>query len=67
MQVRLLVMLALAALIVYAVRRLWPHVASDPRLRALLSGVGLQMLRVYLLRNGLPLLLRAVRYFRFFR
>ncbi len=66
-QLRLLFFLALAVLAVYVLRRLWLRGRGDPRLRYLLSGVGLQMLRIWLLRNGLTLLLRLVRSLRFFR
>lgn len=40
---------------------------ADPRLRVLLSGVGLNMLRLFLFRRFLPLLFRLVRTLRFFR
>ena len=67
MAVRLLLFAALVLLAVVVFRRLGPRLAANPRLRYLLSGVGLQVLRIYLLRSVLPLLLRAVRMLRFFR
>ena len=67
MQIRLLAVLLLVLLAVYAWRRLAPRLARDPRLRGLLSGVGVQLLRLYLLRTALPFALRALRWFRFLR
>jgi len=65
--VRVLLLAVLVMVVIYFLRRLAPRLAADPRLRRIFSGVGLQMLRVYLLRVGLPLLLRAFRMLRFFR
>ncbi len=54
-------------LAVYVLRRVARAAAANPRLRYLLSNVGYQVLRVFLLRNLLGFLLRAVRLLRFFR
>ena len=66
-QIRILFLLLLAALGAYIVWRLWQRARVDPRLRPMLTGVGLRLLLLYLLRRGLPLLLRALRGLRFFR
>ena len=65
--IRLLIVVLLVVLAIYLLRRILPRVLADPRLRYLLSGVGLQMLRVYLIRSALPFLWRVLRTFRFFR
>ncbi len=65
--IRLLILVLLVVLAIYLLRRILPRVLADPRLRYLLSGVGLQMLRVYLIRNALPFLWRVLRTLRFFR
>jgi hypothetical protein len=67
MQIRLLGLLLMVVLAVLAWRWLAPRLARDPRLRTLLSGMGLQLLRLYLLRTALPFALRAIRWLRFFR
>ncbi len=66
-QFRLLIVVLLVVLAIYLLRRILPRVLADPRLRYLLSGVGLQMLRVYLIRSALPILWRVLRTLRFFR
>lgn len=66
-QFRLLILVLLVVLAIYLLRRFLPRVLADPRLRYLLSGVGLQMLRVYLIRSALPFLWRVLRTLRFFR
>lgn len=66
-QFRLLILVLLVVLAIYLLRRILPRVLADPRLRYLLSGVGLQMLRVYLIRSALPFLWRVLRTLRFFR
>ncbi len=66
-QFRLLILVLLVVLAIYLLRRILPRVLADPRLRYLLSGVGLQMLRIYLIRNALPFLWRVLRTLRFFR
>ncbi len=70
--VRVLLLAVLVMVVIYFLRLLARRLAADPRLRRIFSGVGLQMLRVALLRGGLlrvglPLLLRAFRMLRFFR
>ncbi len=65
--IRLLILVLLVVLAIYLLRRILPRVLADPRLRYLLSGVGLQMLRVYLIRSALPFLWRVLRTLRFFR
>ncbi len=65
--IRLLIVVLLVVLAIYLLRRILPRVLADPRLRYLLSGVGLQMLRVYLIRSALPFLWRVLRTLRFFR
>ncbi|MCH9044963.1 MAG: hypothetical protein IIA40_02525 [SAR324 cluster bacterium] len=65
--IRLLILVLLVVLAIYLLRRILPRVLADPRLRYLLSGVGLQMLRVYLIRSALPFLWRLLRTLRFFR
>lgn len=68
MAVRVLLIAAALLLAVAFYRRVVaPRVAADPRLRQMLSGVGLRLLLITLLRTGLPMLLRAVRALRFFR
>lgn len=63
-----LAILALAVLgAIYLYRLLAPRIAADPRLRFLFSTVGLNVLRVYLLRRAVPFLLQAFRALRFFR
>lgn len=64
---RLIALAALLLLAWYIYRRLAPRIAADPRLRVILSGVGLRMLQIFLLRRALPLLWRAIRTLRFFR
>ena len=66
-QFRLLILVLLVVLAIYLLRRILPRVLANPRLRYLLSGVGLQMLRVYLIRSALPFLWRVLRTLRFFR
>jgi hypothetical protein len=52
---------------VYLARRLYLAGARDPRVRHVLSRIGLQLLRLFLLRGVLGYLWRAVKILRFFR
>ena len=54
-------------LAVYVLRRVARAAAANPRLRYMLSNAGFQMLRIFLVRNLLGFLWRAVRLLRFFR
>ena len=65
--IRLLIVVLLVVLAIYLLRRILPRVLANPHLRYLLSGVGLQMLRIYLIRSALPFLWRVLRTLRFFR
>ena len=64
---RVLLLAGLVVVAIYFLRRLVPRLAANPRMRYLFSGIGLRLLGVYLLRQGLPWLLRAFRMLRFFR
>ena len=64
---RVLLLAGLVVLAIYLFRRIAPRLAADPRMRQLFSGLGLRMLLLFLLRRGLPLLMRAFRMLRFFR
>lgn len=65
--IRILLLAGLLVLAVYLYRRIAPRLAADPRLRVMFSGLGLQMMRLFLLRRGLPWVLRTLRMLRFFR
>ncbi len=67
MYLRLRLIAAGLALAVYLLRRVAATVARDPRWRYLLSRMSLQLVRIFLLRYGLTLLVRAFRLLRFFR
>lgn len=63
-----LALIALAVILAWMfLRRVLPRLAHDPRWRYLLSGVGRQAIRLFLLRRGLPILWRLFRSLRFFR
>lgn len=64
---RVLLLAGLVVVAIYLFRRLAPRLAADPRMRRVFSGIGLRMLLVFLLRRGMPVLLRAFRMLRFFR
>ena len=64
---RVLLLAGLVVLAIYLFRRIAPRLAADPRMRQLFSGLGLRMLLLFLLRRGMPLLMRAFRMLRFFR
>ncbi|MCZ6842841.1 MAG: hypothetical protein O7G32_08435 [SAR324 cluster bacterium] len=67
LHIRLILIALVLVLAVYLLRRIARAVARDPRLRQMLSNFSFQMLRIFLLRNALGMLLRAVRFLRFFR
>lgn len=67
LQIRILFIALLLGLAVYGLWRLGQRLAADPRLRGALSGPGLRLLALYLLRVGLPVLARLLRGLRFFR
>ncbi|MCH8888287.1 MAG: hypothetical protein IIC13_17030 [SAR324 cluster bacterium] len=64
---RVLLLAGLVVLAIYLFRRIAPRLVADPRMRQLFSGLGLRMLLLFLLRRGMPLLMRAFRMLRFFR
>lgn len=64
---RVLLLAGLVVLAIYLFRRIAPRLAANPRMRQLFSGLGLRMLLLFLLRRGMPLLMRAFRMLRFFR
>ena len=64
---RVLLLAGLVVLAIYLFRRIVPRLVADPRMRQLFSGLGLRMLLMFLLRRGLPLVMRAFRMLRFFR
>lgn len=64
---RVLLLALLVVVALYIFRRIARRLAVDPRMRHWFSGPGFRMLRMFLLRMGLPLLLRAFRMMRFFR
>jgi hypothetical protein len=64
---RVLLLAGLVVVAIYLIRRLVPRLAADPRMRHAFSGLGLRMLMLFLVRRGMPLLVRAFRMLRFFR
>lgn len=71
LQIRILFLVLLVAAAAWLLwrlgQRLAARMAADPRLRGTLSGPGVRLLGLYLLRVGLPLLVRLLRGLRFFR
>ena len=64
---RVLLLALLVVVAIYLFRRLAPRLAADPRMRQVFSGLGLRILLLFLLRRGMPFLVRAFRMLRFFR
>ncbi len=64
---RLLLIVAVVAAIVWFLRRLYLAAARNPRLRYTLANVGSQLFRLIVLRYLFGTLFRAVRFLRFFR
>lgn len=64
-RVALLLLLVLAAVLL--VRAYGPRLVRNPYWRQILSQGLVQVARLYLLRRGVPLLLRVLRMARFFR
>jgi hypothetical protein len=67
MLIRLMPLILVLLIIAYLLPRLAPRLRFDPRLRLLLSGVGLVMLRRFLVRTVLPNVGRFLSALRFFR
>ncbi len=65
--IRLLALILILLVVLWLLRPLLAKVLRNPRARWLLSGVGMNLLRLFLLRRAFPYLLRALRMLRFFR
>ena len=63
-----LILIALLAYGAYVIfRRVWPRLKHHPQFRQMLSGIGIRVLLIMLLRRAWPILIGALRSLRFFR
>lgn len=65
--IRILLIVGVFAVVIYLFRPYFAGLFRNPRMRFLFSGIGLNLVRIFLVRRFLPILFRALRAMTFFK